>query len=772
MLIAGIGNAFAQKKDEVKKVPGYKTIPSSSFLTINAEYLGGYRPSQFFNAQVPAFGLKLGTMRNVGWFVSAMTNFNFKGTFVTCTPEEIVPEVTSSSYFEALAGLTLRYWRPMSFHIGLGYMYRSFNNETVYGQWAHTPNNIAQGPAATAGLMFHFGGFVISAEVVGAYNMQGIKLSNYSVDKTRFTFGAKAGFGICIPYKYRDEYEPRYNRSAYVPTYVVSAPPAEPAAPAAPAAPVAPKSQQPETSVRTNTAQDVTTLPITQISDEWVAVCGQVSAECVEPVSERGVCWSTYPNPTVEGAYTVGGSGVGYFTTFISGLKPSTTYYFRAYARNASTVLYGNTVSVTLPVANPTSTAPASPQPMYQQPVYVQPAYPQPMLQQIVYPQPAYPQQMYPQPVYSQPAYPQPQYQQPQNPQPVYQQPMPQQPAPQSVAPQQPVPQQPAPQQPVPQQPAPQQPSPQQSVPQQPVPQQPAPQQPAPQPVAPQQPAPQQPAPQHPAPQPVAPQPPVLQQSEPQQIVPLPIPVQPMAQPDTQPSQPVIEKAAPAAPECPASVQDVDGNQYSTVVIGSQCWMKENMRAVHFVDGSSVTLSDTVSYEIPYCYFPNNDSTTFATYGLLYNWAAATNRSTALNALSNTVQGICPDGWHLPTNDDWDVLTTFLATQPACLCGADSNNIAKSLASTSGWTPVMMSGSVCCVGQNQGNNNTSGFGALPAGIYRNQIADFGSCACFWSAKPSSNGMNTRSLFGESAQISAYSDESGASGFSVRCLKDN
>jgi len=678
------GSLFAQTNGKTKKIPGYKTIPSSSFLTINAEYLGGYRPDQFFNPQVPAFGLKLGTMRNVGWFVSAMTNFNFKGTFVTCAPEDIIPDKTSSSYFEALAGITLRYWRPMSLHIGLGYMYRSFNNETVYGQWAHTPNSISQGPAATAGLMFHFGGFVISAEVVGGYNLHGIKLSDYPVDKTRITFGAKAGLGICIPYKYRDEYETRFNSSAHVPTYVVSTPPAEPAAPAAPAAP---KSQQTETAVHTHTAQDVTTLPITQISDEWVAVCGQVSAECAEPVSERGVCWSTYPNPTIEGAYTVGGSGVGYFTTFISGLKPSTTYYFRAYARNASTVLYGNTVSVTLPVAKPTSTEPANPQPMYQQPVYLQPVYPQPMYQQPVCPQPAYPQPMYQQPVYPQPAYPQPQYQQPQNPQPAYPQPMPQQP-------------------------------------------------------------------------------------EPQQLAPLPILVQTTAQPDTQPSQPVSEKAAPKAPECPTSVQDVDGNQYGTVLIGNQCWMKENMRAVHFADGSSVTLSDTSSYEIPFCYFPNNDSTTFATYGLLYNWAAATNRSTALNALNNTVQGICPDGWHLPTNDDWDVLTTFLATQPACLCGAESKNIAKSLASASGWAPVMVSGNVCCVGQNQGNNNTSGFGALPAGIYRNKMADFGSCACFWSATPSSNGMNTQSLYGESAQISAYSGESGASGFSVRCVKDN
>lgn len=231
------------------------------------------------------------------------------------------------------------------------------------------------------------------------------------------------------------------------------------------------------------------------------------------------------------------------------------------------------------------------------------------------------------------------------------------------------------------------------------------------------------------------------------------------------------EKAAPAAPECPATVKDVDGNQYGTVVIGGQCWMNENMRTVHFADGSLVSISDTVSYDTPYCYFPNNDSTTVATYGFLYNWAAATNRSTALYALNHTVQGICPDGWHLPSDAEWDTLTNFLSTQPACVCGIGPQNIAKSMASTSGWTPAMLNGASCTVGQNQGSNNTSGFGARPAGIFKKQAANFGNSACFWSSTPSSNGINTRFLFGDSAQMSAYSDELGTSGFSVRCLKN-
>jgi hypothetical protein len=443
------GSLFAQKSGETKKVPGYKTIPSSSFLTINAEYLGGYRPDQFFNPQVPAFGLKLGTMRNVGWFVSAMTNFNFKGTFVTCDPEEIIPEATSSSYFEALAGITLRYWRPMSLHIGLGYMYRSFNNETIYGQWAHTPNSISQGPAATAGLMFHFGGFVISAEVVGGYNLHGIKLSDYPVDKTRITFGAKAGLGICIPYKYRDEYESRMVQPATAapqPVYYEPTPaPQQPAAQTvvehvvvtdtapAPKCAAVPASQPAKTLT-------VVTLPISQLSPGWIVVSGEVAEEGEEPVIERGICWGTTPYPSITGSHTADGSGAGYFTTVVSDLRPDTIYYFRAYAGTKSGLRYGNTVSVTLPK-------------LPQQPVT------QPMPQQQPMPQAA------PQP-----------------------QPM-QQPAPQQLPMQQPM-QQPAP--PMPQAPAPQ-----------PQPQAPsAPQAPETQPASTQQVAPQQTAPQPPVVQP------------------------------------------------------------------------------------------------------------------------------------------------------------------------------------------------------------------------------------------------------------------------------
>ena len=389
----------AQKKQKSDKIPFYKTIPSSSFFTINAEYLGGYRPDQYFSAQVPAFGFKAGTMRNVGWFVSGMTNFDFKGAFVTCDESEINTSVTSSTYFDVLGGITLRYWKPMSFHLGLGYSYRSFNNETIYGQWAHTPKHTAQGPAATAGLMLHLGGFIISAELLCSYNLQGIKLPNYPVDETRFSIGAKAGIGLCVPYR---EYNLPFERQSTAmetlngPVYYSQ--PAE-------TAPVVKQEAVPEpqpiaepTPTIKSTTPTVVTLPVSQLNPGGsITICGEVTAEGNEPVIERGICWGTTYYPSVTGNHTSDGSGIGYFTTVISGLQPGTLYYFRAYAGTQSGIRYGNTVSVTIPDAPKAPVAPTQPMqgsytpPMPQPPMMpMRPEVPQ---QQIVPQQPVVPQQ-------------------------------------------------------------------------------------------------------------------------------------------------------------------------------------------------------------------------------------------------------------------------------------------------------------------------------------------------------------------------------------------
>lgn len=360
-------NISAQNNKKNGKIPLYKTIYPSSFFTINAEYIGGYRPDQTFNPQTPAFGFKAGTMRNVGWYLSAMTNFQFKGTFTTCEANEVLEGNTSTSYFDVLGGITLRYWKPLSFHMGLGYSYRSFNNETIYGQWAHVANHTAQGPAAALGFMLHLGGFVVSAEVLGSYNLQGFNITNYTVDRTRLTFGAKAGLGVCIPYNNRSLFNEQTNTTPAAnaepifynqPTEKVKV--AENVA--APAPTPVPAPQPAAAPVVKSEVLTVVTLPVSQLNPGGsITICGEVAVEGDEPVTERGICWGTTYYPSVTGTHTSDGSGKGYFTTVISDLQPGTLYYFRAYAGTQSGIRYGNTVSVSIPDAPKAPVAPVAP---------------------------------------------------------------------------------------------------------------------------------------------------------------------------------------------------------------------------------------------------------------------------------------------------------------------------------------------------------------------------------------------------------------------------
>ncbi len=96
-------------------------------------------------------------------------------------------------------------------------------------------------------------------------------------------------------------------------------------------------------------------------------------------------------------------------------------------------------------------------------------------------------------------------------------------------------------------------------------------------------------------------------------------------------------------------VIDVDGNMYSIVRIGDQTWMGENLRVTHAPDSSEIT---------SYAY--GNDTSLVKTYGRLYTWDAAMNESRLEGA-----QGICPSGWHVPTDDDFKELEMHLGMTQA-----------------------------------------------------------------------------------------------------------
>ena len=227
-----------------------------------------------------------------------------------------------------------------------------------------------------------------------------------------------------------------------------------------------------------------------------------------------------------------------------------------------------------------------------------------------------------------------------------------------------------------------------------------------------------------------------------------------------------------AAPQpCPgaATVTDYDGNTYNTVQIGQQCWMKENMKTTHYSDGTSIPLGNTTSYNVAYRYYPNDSSSNVSAYGYLYNLKAVMRNSSPSSSNPSGVQGICPMGWHVPSDAEWTQLTDYVSNQSQYVCGSSSTYIAKALASTTGWISSTYN---CAVGNAPANNNATGFSAVPAGgCFRGDFNDFGSRAYFWSAaQRGGNNAWCRNLRSDSSSVNS-SRINKVDGFSVRCLRD-
>lgn len=218
-------------------------------------------------------------------------------------------------------------------------------------------------------------------------------------------------------------------------------------------------------------------------------------------------------------------------------------------------------------------------------------------------------------------------------------------------------------------------------------------------------------------------------------------------------------------------VTDYDGNVYNTVQIGNQCWMRENLRTVHYTDGTVITfaMGNTYSDSLPYRYAPDNNQGYVATYGYLYNWPAVMHHSASSSINRSGVQGICPIGWHVPSEADWLQLIDYVSSQSVNVCNSNASYIAKSLAATSGWTTY---GGTCAIGNNMTSNNVTGFSAMPAGFYyRGNNLILGDYVGYWSATENSNGK----VFGHSLiyyDAIVYSgDVEKDYGISVRCILD-
>lgn len=220
------------------------------------------------------------------------------------------------------------------------------------------------------------------------------------------------------------------------------------------------------------------------------------------------------------------------------------------------------------------------------------------------------------------------------------------------------------------------------------------------------------------------------------------------------------------------TIRDYDGNIYSTVQIGEQCWMAENLRTTTFADGTSIPLGSDTSSVRAYRYYPNNNGNNVSLYGYgyLYNWSAVMHGASSSSTNPSNVQGICPNGWHLPSDAEWTQLTNYLRSQSEYRCGGYTTNIAKPLASKLYWNS---STTTCAVGNTPADNNATGFNAKPAGYYgydgsgsNTFYLNFGLGAYFWSATSSH-----RYLWYNYSYVKEGNCPNHSTGKSVRCVKD-
>jgi uncharacterized protein (TIGR02145 family) len=192
------------------------------------------------------------------------------------------------------------------------------------------------------------------------------------------------------------------------------------------------------------------------------------------------------------------------------------------------------------------------------------------------------------------------------------------------------------------------------------------------------------------------------------------------------------------------TVTDYDGNVYNTVTIGDQIWLKENLKSLHYSDGTSIP--GVLSY--------NNDDSLAEIYGRLYTWDTAMRDSTQPGA-----QGVCPCEWHIPTDQEWSQLENYLGG--AAIAGGKMKDTG-----TTFWNAP-----------NTGATNSSGFSALPAGEFDayyspNIFQLLNEYAVFWTSTHISTLKARERYLAYNSSASSIYDWFKVMNYSIRCIKDN
>jgi uncharacterized protein (TIGR02145 family) len=210
----------------------------------------------------------------------------------------------------------------------------------------------------------------------------------------------------------------------------------------------------------------------------------------------------------------------------------------------------------------------------------------------------------------------------------------------------------------------------------------------------------------------------------------------------------------------PSIVTDIDGNIYNVVTIGNQCWMKTNLKTTRYRNGDSIpgNLNDTIwgsgiGAQADY----NGDTALTSEYGKLYNFYAVSD-----------LRGLCPIGWHVPSDAEWNYLAKTLdyAADTTCISCIQSTVVGGMMKDTGSafWQPP-----------NLDATNVTGFTALPGGFRTGGDPSnyfYLSTAGFWwtSRAVTSNSAWTRGIYYDNGYFRRL-EADRLNGFSVRCIKD-
>ena len=218
-------------------------------------------------------------------------------------------------------------------------------------------------------------------------------------------------------------------------------------------------------------------------------------------------------------------------------------------------------------------------------------------------------------------------------------------------------------------------------------------------------------------------------------------------------------------------IDNRDNKTYKTIQIINQCWMAENLNVGIRIDGvnNQTSGSDNQNTSIEkYCYSNNPANCTI--YGGLYQWDEMMAYDLPVSGNDTGPQGICPSGWHIPTDNEWKCLEMNLGM-------TQSNADSQGLRGPEAGGKLKQTGTTLWASPNRGATNSSGFSGFPGGMrYSNDslFYQMGMLGYWWSATEFGNDFTWltwyRYLINEFAHVDR-NPSNKANGFSVRCVKD-